>query len=130
MGSYVTNNAHVETVKVQQIYPAPHTLGGVFLHHKEVTWQTYFQIIYPVIATEGRKVVYAPLTMMFGALSDKNPVASSVSTARPASPPSHATLARGYEEVIPRAPHQLICRTDKQHFSYDWQAHRRTECTV
>ena len=102
MGPYVAGNADVKTVKVQKICPVPHTLGGLFLHHKEVMWQMYFKIIYPVITTEGKEAVYAMLTTLFHALSVGDPAASSVSTARPAPPPRSATLARRYDKLIKR----------------------------
>ena len=59
MGLYVAGDTDVKTVKVRKICPAPpHTLGG----HKEVTWQTYFKVMYPVITTEGREATYTLLT--------------------------------------------------------------------
>jgi hypothetical protein len=68
MGPYVAGDANVKTVKVRKICSVPHTLGGLFLHHKEVTWQMYFKIIYPIITTEGNEAVYVLLMTLFRAL--------------------------------------------------------------
>ena len=87
MGPCAAGDACVDTVKVQKICPVSHTLGGMFLNHEEVTWQTYFKVIYPVIITEGSEVAYAPLTTLFRALSVGPPEAASVNTTRPAPPP-------------------------------------------
>ena len=75
---------------------------GVFLHHEEVTWQTYFKVMYPVIITEGKVETYAPLTTLFRALSVGAPAAASVNTTQPAPPPHSANIARGYKNLIKR----------------------------
>ena len=74
----------------------------MFLHHNEVTWQTYFKVMYPVITTEERETIYAPLTTLFRALSVGAPATSSVNATRPVPPPRSGTLARGYDELIKR----------------------------
>ena len=44
MGPYTAGDADINIVKVQKIRPVPHKLGGMFLHHEEVTWQPYFKV--------------------------------------------------------------------------------------
>ena len=100
MGPYAAGDVDVNTFKVQKICPVPHKLGVMFLNHKEVTWQTYFKVIYPVIVTEGKEVTYAPLTTLFRALTVRAPEAASVNTTRQAPPSRSATLARGYDDLI------------------------------
>ena len=81
MGPHATGDTDGNTVKVGQIFPVPHKLGGVFLYHKEVNWQTYFKVVYPDIVTEGKVVTYAPLTTLFSALSVGAPAVASVNPA-------------------------------------------------
>jgi len=69
MGPYAAGDAGIDTIKIRKICPIPHTLGGVFLNYGEVTWQTYFKVIYPVIVTEGNEAAYTRLTTVFHALS-------------------------------------------------------------
>ena len=60
---------NTNTLKVRRICPVPHSLVGLFLAMEAVTWQDFFRSIYPLIVTEGKEVVYAPLTNAFRALS-------------------------------------------------------------
>ena len=100
MGPYATGDADADTVKVQKICPVPHKLEGMFLHHEEVTWQTYCKATYPVIITEQKEVTYTPLTTLFRTLTGRAPGAASVNTTRPAPQPRSATIARGYGDLI------------------------------
>ena len=102
MGPYAAGDAGTEAPKIRKICPVPHPLVGLFLHHEEMTWQTYFVTVHPVIVTEGMDAVCAPLTGMFRALSVGNPTASAINTGGPAPPPRSATLAREYDEVAKR----------------------------
>ena len=38
MGTYAMDSAETKTIKVQKVYPVPHTLKDVFLHNEAVTW--------------------------------------------------------------------------------------------
>ena len=111
IGPYVAGDANVEAVKVRKIYPVPHTLRDYFLHHKEVTYQLYFNIIYPVIPTERKDAVYASLTTLFSVLSVGNPAKCSTNTTYPAPPPRSSNLVRGYNKFIKK--HFLTLHTNR-----------------
>ena len=91
----MAGDADVETIKIRKICPVPHTLGCVFLNHKEVTWQTYFKVIYPVIDTEVKVATYTPLTALFRALSAGAPGVASVNITRPIPPSLAPPLQEG-----------------------------------
>ena len=104
MGPYAAGDDNTNTLKARRICPVPHSLVGLFLAMEAVTWQDYFARIYPLIVTEGKEVVYAPLTNAFRALSVGDPDARSaaINVSRPAPPARSATLTQDYGEILKR----------------------------
>ena len=54
MGPYAAGNAGTVAVRTRKVAPIPHFMGGLFLLHPDgVTWNVYFEEIYPAIEQEG-----------------------------------------------------------------------------
>ncbi len=55
MGPYSMGDSDTSTVKVRKICLISYSLGGLFIHHKEVKWQLYFSLVHPLSWPRGRR---------------------------------------------------------------------------
>ena len=89
--------------------PCPHSLGGMFLVNKTTTWQTFFKIIYPVIATNKKVDEYALMINYFQVLAAGNYEESLLNATRPVAPSHSKILIKEYAKRVRGffSPHQL-----------------------